>query len=138
MQGWDEEDYLAHFILAQVYQELGDTQNLTISYLKAFCKRPHRAEPLIKLAEYYYQIGAYHLCYLFARHACTIPYPTDDVSCVDNDAYHFTRYALLSASAYKAYDYELGKQATLKALQAYPDTPYLQDNLKYYNKILGL
>ena len=136
MSGWDEEDFFTLFILAQVYQAAGDTEKMINTYLKAFCKRPHRAEPLIKLAQYYYQIGAYHLCYLFARHACTIPYPHQDFSLVEKWLYDFVRYDLLSATAYIVDDFDLGRQATIKALAAFPDNPYLQKNLKYYQGAL--
>jgi tetratricopeptide (TPR) repeat protein len=135
MSGWDEENFLTFLVLAQAYEALGNCEKMVCSYLKAFCLRPHRAEPLIKLAEYYYKIQSYHLCYLFARHACTIPYPTDDVALVDKNLYDFTRYALLSATSHIMGDYFLGKTATIKALQARPHEEYLQKNLNFYQTI---
>jgi tetratricopeptide (TPR) repeat protein len=136
ISGWDEEDFLAFFVLAQAYEKSGNFQKMIYTYLQAFNIRSHRAEPLIKLAEYYYKIKSFHLCYLFARHACTIAYPKDDVAMVDKQAYEFIRYALLSAAAHIVGDYNLGKTATLKALQARPDQLYLQKNLEYYQTML--
>ena len=136
MPGWDEENFFTRFILAQVYQAAGDHEAMIVNYLKAFCLRPSRAEPLIKLAEYYYEIKAYHLCYLFARHACTIPYPQNDCSLVEKWLYDFARYALLSATAYVVDDFALGKLATQKALKTDPAKQYLLNNLNFYEQEL--
>ncbi|MBP6892498.1 hypothetical protein KBB68_02860, partial [Candidatus Babeliales bacterium] len=136
MSGYDEENFLTVYFLAQSYQALKDFEQMIDNYLKSFSMRPYRAEPLIKLAEYYYKINSYHLCYLFARHAATIAYPANDVSLIDSDLYNFTRYALLSATAYIVGDFNLGKQATFKALQAHPEIDYLYKNLQYYQEFL--
>ncbi len=136
MHGWDEEDFLTIFVLAQTYAMLGNTEKMIAYYLQAFSMRPHRAEPLVRLAEYYYNAQSYHLCYLFARHACTIPYPNNDLSFIEKEMYYFVRYNLLSLTAYGVQDFQLGKQATLKALQTRPDLQYLHDNLKLYQEML--
>jgi tetratricopeptide (TPR) repeat protein len=136
MPGWDEENFFTLFILAQVYEAAGNTEKMIYNYLKAFMMRPHRAEPLIKLAEYYYKIESFHLCYLFARHACTIPYPYNDYSLIEKWLYNFARYDLLSATAYIANDFSLGELATIKALEACPEKQYLLDNLHYYQNML--
>ncbi|OGB86047.1 hypothetical protein A3J41_01190 [candidate division TM6 bacterium RIFCSPHIGHO2_12_FULL_38_8] len=137
MQGWAEETFLTYLLLAQAYQACNDSERMLINYFTAFNLRPHRADPLIQLAEYYYSIGAYELCYLFARHATAIPYPTEEIAAVDQSLYDYTRYALLSATAHHVGDFELGKQATLKVIQAHPDQKYLYKNLEYYLNQLG-
>jgi glycosyltransferase involved in cell wall biosynthesis len=137
MSGYDEENFLTFFSLGHMYHLSKKYEKMIYNYLKAFCLRPHRAEPLIRLAEYYYEIESYHLCYLFARHACTILYPKEDVSLVEKSAYDFTRYALLSATAYITGDYVSGKAATIKALLTHPDEKYLQKNLEFYNTMLS-
>jgi tetratricopeptide (TPR) repeat protein len=136
MSGDDEENFLAMFALAATYQILNNKEQAITTYLKAFCIRPHRAEPLIRLAEYYYSLQSYHLCYLFARHACTMAYPYQDASPIEKWSYDFIRYNLLSATASIFGDFALGKQATLKALQSCPNEQYLHDNLKYYETML--
>jgi glycosyltransferase involved in cell wall biosynthesis len=136
MSGYDEENFLTFFSLAHMYHISGNFEKMIYNYLKAYNLRPHRAEPLIRLAQYFYEIQNYHLCYLFARHACTITYPADDISLVEPNAYNFVRYALLSGTAHIVGDYNLGQQATLKALQARPDQLYLQKNLEYYQTML--
>jgi hypothetical protein len=136
MNGWDEETFIATFTLATTYGYLGNHEKMISNYLKAFALRPCRAEPLIRLAEYYYQIQSYELCYLFARHACTIAYPVHECALVEKWLYKFLRYNLLSSVAYYVQDFKLGKQATLQALKAQPDLKYLHDNLKEYESML--
>jgi tetratricopeptide (TPR) repeat protein len=136
LHGWDEENFSAYFCLAQVYESAGNAEKMINNYLKAFALRPHRAEPLIRLAEYYYNIKAYHLCYVFAKYAVTLPYPSNDLVSIEKYLYDFVRYNLLSCVAALVGDYKLGLQATLKALEAYPNEDYLQNNLKYYQSML--
>ncbi len=137
MKGWDEETYVAIFTLAQAYQNLKNYDQMIFNYLKAFSCRPIRAEPLIELAKYYFNIESYNLCYLFARYACTVPIPKYDAALLNMYAYTFVRYNILSAVAYYQHDFELGYQATLKALKARPDLQYLYDNLKEYQVMLA-
>ncbi|MBP7854751.1 tetratricopeptide repeat protein [Candidatus Babeliales bacterium] len=130
--GFVEENFLTLCFLAQAYAQVGDEDNMNYYALKAFEFRSTRAEPLVFLAQYYYEHEQYHLCYVFARHACTISYPDQEILLVDRAVYDYTRYALLSATAHLMGDYDLGKEATLKALQKYPEEESLQKNLKFY------
>ncbi|MBP6892733.1 hypothetical protein KBB68_04115 [Candidatus Babeliales bacterium] len=136
IQGDAEENYLAYFCLAQVYDASGNTLKMINNYLKAFAIRPHRAEPLIRLAEHYYNVQQYHLCYLFAKYAVTMPYPHSDIALIEKWMYDFARYELLSFTAHMMGDYKLGKQVTLKALEVCPDREDLQLNLKSYQTLL--
>jgi glycosyltransferase involved in cell wall biosynthesis len=133
---FDEEYYLTHCFLAQAYEQIGQIEKKVELCLKAFNLRPYRAEPLVMLALYFYEIEQYHLSYLFARHACTLPFPIQDVSLINNGVYRYLRYALASATAYLFDDYEFGKGATLQALKVHPDYEFLLVNLEYYQKML--
>jgi tetratricopeptide (TPR) repeat protein len=132
-----EENFEFLLALAKAYHADGNIEKMINSYLEAFAVRPDRAEPLIKIAEYYYQIGYFHLCFLFAKHAITIPYPNNDFGLINKYLYEFFRYDLISATAYIVGDFKLGEQATLKALQARPDKEYLHKNLTYYQTKLS-
>jgi tetratricopeptide (TPR) repeat protein len=132
-----EENFEFFYALAKAYEARGDTEKMIVNYLKAFNARPYRAEPFIKLAQHYYNIGSYHLCYLFARQACTIPYPHNDYGLIEKSLYDFWRYDLISATAHLMGDFKLGQQATLKALQAQPNLDYLHQNLHYYQSLLS-
>ena len=122
--------------LAKSYGVIGDAVEMVNFYLKAFECAPHRAEPLIKIAQYYYSIGAYQSCFLFAKQALSIPYPENDFGLIESELYNFVRYDLISATAFIANDFKLGYQATLKALEKHADLQYLHQNLAYYEQKL--
>lgn len=132
IQDYNEELFLSYCFLAELYKQKNMIESMITTCLQAFALFDHRAEPLIYLAQYYYSIGAYQLCYIFARFACTMTYPTKDVSLIDTHLYRVVRYALVSAMAHMFGDYRLGFQATQKVLQAYPDNQYLQEQLASY------
>lgn len=132
MQGWDEENFVAQYRLAQVYERLGEWSNALETYLNAHSSRPSRAEPLISLAQHYWDCNEYSLCYLFARRAVELPYPKDDILFIEKELYDFTRYDLLGRAAWYVQDYNLGESAIRKAISLYPNKSYLQENLKYY------
>lgn len=136
MQGWDEENFIACYSLAQIYQALQNHDQAILHYLKAFAMRPKRAEPLIQLAKYYWDIDQFELCFLFAQRSLQIPYPTHDILFVDRAMYDYVRYDMVSRSAWYAGEYQLGKQATLIALKANPQAPHLHYNLKLYEEQL--
>ncbi len=135
--GWPEEDFIALYRLAQLIERLSQDKTkknypwalAKQYYLKAFAMRPHRAEPLIKLAQHYWNVGDYVSCYGIAKQACTIPYPTHDVLFVEKYAYDFVRWDLLGRGAYYINEWETGVQATLKAIQTNPNVAYLHYNI---------
>lgn len=133
MQGWDEENFMTRYRLAQVHEALGNWDQALSNYLAAFTVRPSRAEPLIRLAHHYCQSGEYDLCFLFSRRAVEIPYPQTDTLFIDKALYDYTRYDLLGISAWYVNKFELGKLAVLKALQVCPDAPHLHANLAFYS-----
>ncbi len=132
MSEHDEENFIAHMMLAKSYGFLGQEEKMVTTFLQAFAMRPYRAEPLLALADYYYQVKQYALAFVFAKYAVTMPYPHQESLPVDTYCYNFLRYDLVSAMAYIFHEYELGRQATLLALQADPDNIQLKENLKFY------
>jgi len=137
--GWDEEDFITVLRLGNVACALdakkGDTsivpQGIKL-YLKAFALRPCRAEPLIKIAQYYLNQGQMQLAFLFARRATEIPYPVHDILFVEKYMYDFTRYDILGRCAWYVGEYAIGMWAMHKALEVQPESEYLQRNLKFY------
>jgi tetratricopeptide (TPR) repeat protein len=134
MKGWDEENFMTYYRLAQVYERLGNWEKALCHYFNAIALRPQRAEPYIRLAQYYWDHNNSALCYFFARRASELPYPNNDILFVDKDFYLFTRYDLLGRSAWYVADYVLGEQAVFQALSVCPDKVYLQENLAWYTK----
>jgi len=142
--GSPEEDFLSHYRMGEIASFLSRTNgNYTADlslkhYLDAFSVRPCRAEPLIKIAQHYWEKSNMHLCFLFARRACEIPYPENEGFCVENYMYDFLRYDFLGASAYNIGEFQTGYNATLKALQAQPQLSHLHKNLALYQQRLAI
>lgn len=131
--GWEEENFMALYRLGEIYQRLGNWEKALHNYLESFSRYPSRAEPLIRIAQYYWDHNSPALCYLFSRRAVEIPYPCSDVLFVQKDLYDFIRYDLLGRSAWYVGEYLLGKEAVEKALEVHPNLGYLQGNLECYD-----
>lgn len=137
MNGFDEETFVATFRLGRIAVEL-DEKDERFSWRMAeehfhhaFALRPHRIEPLVYIANHYWSCNI-PLCYLYARYACDAPYPQDDVLFVKKSIYDYTRFEILSRSAFYLGEYQVGLNATQKALLVHPNTPHLLSNLKIY------
>ncbi|MFA6303773.1 MAG: hypothetical protein WC627_11680 [Legionella sp.] len=139
INGWEEENYVTLFRLGRLAEtKYQDNPQLGWSiamdyYLKAFAMRPHRIEPLIKIADHYWPDNV-QTCYLFARHAYTIPFPKNDLLFVEKEMYDYSRYEIISRCAWYVGEYALGEQATLMALNARPNTAHLLKNLTLYQQ----
>lgn len=103
-------------------------------YLKAHAMLPHRAEPLIRVANYYTYMKEYAVAYLFAKRAVELPFPHTDVLFVEKKSYDFTRHDILGQCAFYVGDYQAGKNAVLNALQYDPCVEYLHQNLSVYER----
>lgn len=142
LPGWDEENYETFFRLGKVTNLLSRTNeaftwSMAFDYFcTAFKMRPHRAEPLIEIAEHYWPDNI-PLCFLFAKRALDLPYPENDILFVDSSVYDYSRYEVLSKSAWYAGEYELGESATRMAIQARSDMPHLYRNLACYVEKTG-
>lgn len=131
--GWDEENFVARYMLAEVYDEQGNWDKAICEYLKAFSIRPNRAEPLVKIALHYYRTNEMALCFLFSNRATQIPYPENDILFVEKEFYTYTRYDLLGISAWYVGEYDVGKRAVEMALKEHPEYPHLKKNFSIYN-----
>lgn len=136
--GWDEEDFIAKYRLAQAAEQLADTNGeyswplAQQHYIDAHKMRCERIEPLIKLADHYWDVGNYPACYLFAKRASEIPYPVQDVLFVEKMMYEYYRYEILSKCAWHVHEYEIGEWGTRMALEAHPYHIHLHRNLAFY------
>lgn len=101
-------------------------------YLKAYSLRPHRAEPLMKIAQHYADAGEMPVSYLFNKRACKLPYPACDVLFVEDGLYDFDRYRLLGINAWYVGDYKNGEKAIKKALEIKPGDSALEHDLACY------
>lgn len=130
--GWDEENFMASYRLAHVYNEMGMKDQALLKYIEAFSLRPSRAEPLICLSDLFWKNGQKELCYIFASYAVKMPYPSSDILFVDKKLYDYTRHDLMGIGAWYVGDYQNGKAAVLRALQENPQAAHLHRNLALY------
>lgn len=141
LQGWDEENFITLFrlgCLATKIKQDNETQAWAVAmdyFLKAFSSRPHRIEPLLKIAEHYWPNNI-QSSYLFTQYAYGVPYPEDDLLFIDKEAYEYTRYELMSRAAWYMNQYTLGEEATVRALKANPEQEHLHKNLMLYRQKL--
>ena len=101
-------------------------------YLEAHAMLSHRAEPLVRMAHYYLRHNQHAIAFLFAHRAMQLPYPVQDVLFVEKNAYDYLRYDIVGQCALYVQEYEIGKNAVLKALKAAPHTAHLYHNLEVY------
>jgi hypothetical protein len=138
VKGWLEEDFITFIRLGDIAQKLLLKETETTCphalfyYLKAYELCPKRAESLIRIAKHYLDLNLMHLAFLFATQSVKIPYPENDLLFIEKEKYTFTRYDILGICAWYVQEYEIGEWAVRKALEALPETPHLQRNLKLY------
>lgn len=140
-QGYREENYEALYRLGKTTEILASTDsNYTWHmafdyYCKAHELLPHRAEPLVRIADHYWPDGQgplnIPLCYIFAKRACELEYPEHDLLFIDPEMYSFKRYELLSKAAWHVGDFENGEVATRNAIKK-REMPNLFYNLSLY------
>jgi glycosyltransferase involved in cell wall biosynthesis len=143
LDGWDEEKFIAVYRLGRVAEMLrfkdskkAYSMKPVKHYLAASSMRPHRAEPLIKIAQYYRNHGDnLHLAFVFASRAAKLPYPHQDLLDVEKYLYEYVRYDILGICAWYVGEYDLGLWAVRKALKAEPDAQHLHSNLKLYTSM---
>jgi len=141
LTGYDEETFITLLRLGSLAMRVKQTDNLPVwatamdYFLKAHSLQPHRIEPLIQIADYYWPDNI-PACYLFASYAYNKPYPRHSAHFIDRTAYQYTRYEIMSRCAWHMGEYALGEKATLLALDAQPGTQHLLNNLQLYQEKL--
>lgn len=136
IKGWDEENYMAQYRVGLSYENIGNWDQAMIEYIKAHSMRPSRVEPLVKLAKHYESVKDYALCFLFAYRASIFSSSNADMLFIERDAYSYHRHDLLGICSWYVNEYEIGKNAVLRALEAKPDDSHLKRNLKLFTDIL--
>lgn len=138
LTSFPEEDFFAYYYLGRATEALAaNDASFTWDealkyYLQAYNMRPHRADPLVKIAQHYLNENNHALSFIFARRACELPYPTDDVLPYEKYLYDFSRHEILSRCSWYAGEFEIGEEAAKKAIEASPNSPHLYRNLSYY------
>jgi tetratricopeptide (TPR) repeat protein len=141
LPGWDEENFITLYRIAQLYEHLfkehNDKEMLAKAiyyYMEAYNYRPIRAEPLVRLALLYRAQDYFYPAFLFAKKAIDLSYPSNDALFIEKELYDYDRYDVLGIVAWYCQEYELGEWAVLKALKAHSDYSHLHHNLLLYTE----
>lgn len=129
---WEEEMWWSYYAIGLCYERMGDEAMMLKSHLEAYSKRPHRAEPLFKLAKYYRDRNSHHMAMIFFRKALEIPFPTDDVLFVENDIYRFGTLSEAGISAFYGGEKKIGELCVQQILQK-RHIPDIIRQMNYYN-----
>lgn len=137
MGGWDEETFVAQYRVGNCYEALGKWDQAINAYHKAYSMRSTRIEPLMRIANYYLRNNELKISYVYAKAACDIELPKEDICFVEKEVYDFVRYNTMSITAWYAGDMQGGLEATQKALIYDPIAPHLHYNLSCYKNALN-
>jgi glycosyltransferase involved in cell wall biosynthesis len=141
MGGWEEEVYFSLHEIGKLSGRLGRDDALIIdAYVRAYERRPTRAEPLCNLAALLREHGRRVAAYPFARTAMEIPRP-DDILFVDDSVYAWRALDEHAIAAYWAGHYKEGVASNQKLLsgRALPEKERarVQKNMAFCREKLG-
>ena len=86
--GWDEEVWYSKLQEARCYLKLGRDADFLARAIAAYDLRPHRAEPLWDIANYYRTRGMNSAGAMICEAGLDIPYPKDDALFIEDDVYN--------------------------------------------------
>lgn len=120
-KGTDEEIYTALFRraqLAELYLNRPWEECLNLN-LQAYNVRPHRAEPLCIIMNYYMRNKMPHMAYIYAARAMEIPFPIDEGLFVEKDHYYFHIPNMTAELCVLFDNYTLGTEAVNRAIKGW-------------------
>jgi hypothetical protein len=133
--GWHEETFEAHLRSAKILQTLARPwPEVQQAYLEAHRVDPTRAEPLFKIAEYWYGKQAHPLAYLFGLRASELPRPSATLF-VDEEVYTWKAADLVAISGYYLNDPAAkgnGRRYAEKCVRAKPGDERMRANWAFY------
>jgi glycosyltransferase involved in cell wall biosynthesis len=135
-KGHDEEDYQAHYRMACIYIMLNNWDQALVYCFKAYRIRPQRIESLVHIVYYYFSIHNYYAAFLLSKYIATIRISSQEILLSVPELYEFTRYTLLAKAAWYVGEYEIGREATLKALDYDPSNVDLCNKLELFAQVL--
>lgn len=112
-------------------------------YIRAY-EEFKRAEPLLKIAEYYRIVAqkmtkdgkdirnVWRTAFMYIREACELSYPNECLLFVDKGIYDYYRWHSMGIIAYYVGEYEIGKRACYKAIAQGINKEMNEKNLQFY------
>jgi hypothetical protein len=109
-------------------------------YMKSF-QILQRAEPLIKIAQYYRLKNQWLLSFMFINLACELPFPHKAILFIDKQAYDYKRWHILGIVGWYSGHFKEGKLGAINAIKCGMKNELDIKNLKFYEdreKRLGI
>jgi glycosyltransferase involved in cell wall biosynthesis len=129
--GWDEEVWYSHYMIAQCHERLGDAEKFEQWMLRAYKKRPTRAEPIYKLARYFRERAQHYKSYHYIKLGKSISIPNDALF-IEKDVYtKLFDYEATIIDYYIFSDKSIGLKDSIKYLLNNPNDNVIS-NLKFY------
>jgi glycosyltransferase involved in cell wall biosynthesis len=135
--GFLEEVFHSYLRMGEVGARLGRQWNIILDHFICAFEVLGRAEPLVRLAEYYRSQNMWKSAYMFIKKACELEYPKQAVLFVDKRLYEYGRWHLLGIVAYYDEKYKEGEEACRMAIKTGPEFEIDKNNLKFYLEKLG-
>jgi tetratricopeptide (TPR) repeat protein len=129
---WEEEVWWSKYAIGMCFDSLGNEGMMLAAYLEAFQRRPHRAEPLFKIAKYYCSRNQHWNAMVFFKRAAEIPFPSSDILFIDKTVYMYQIMSEMSISAYYAGEKSYGSMC-IQTLLRNRDIPHSVRDMAYYN-----
>jgi hypothetical protein len=133
--GYYEERYQAAYHVGMIYRELKKPFEEYIGYFLFAFGIMHRAEPLVRIVEYYNSCQQWSQSFYFINEACKIDIP-DCGLFVDVELYKYYRWHLMGIVAYYVKEYKMGLEACKIALQ-HRNNSIDKHNLIFYTNELN-
>jgi glycosyltransferase involved in cell wall biosynthesis len=108
-----------------------DLDNREDWLMKAYMQAPGRREPLVELAQHFYQLESWASCLHFARKALEIEEKPLDFLCEDF-AWGYSPWDLAAISSYWLGERDEAVVYGIAALELDPENTRLQENMKFY------
>lgn len=132
LEGFWEERFHAYYRCGDLTESLKQPWDVSMKwYMKAF-EYASRAEPLIKIAEYYKDKN-WFLSFSFADMACKLVYPHHCILFVDKQAYEYKRWHVLGISGWYSGFRNEGKIGCIRAIEV-ANQEVDKNNLSFYEK----
>jgi glycosyltransferase involved in cell wall biosynthesis len=131
--GYDEELFHSLLRCGDSCMKLGRDWTESMSWYMKAVEKFSRAEPLVRITDYYKEKQLFNLAYMFIDYACKLKFPENCNLFVDKHIYDYYRWHLMSVIAFYVGEMEKGKSACLKAIEQGVNKELDMKNLNYYN-----
>lgn len=143
-QGFAEERFHSYIRCGMASMALGHIWADCMKWFIRAYEEFQRAEPLIKIADYYRQLAGiavkqgiptnnlWRIAYMYTEEACQLTYPEHCILFVDKGIYDYYRWHVMGVVAFYVGKHAEGKEACLKAIANGNNKDVDKNNLQFY------